>query len=210
MGKVVSITGAGSGIGLATAFLLYSRGATLTAADINEKGLEELEQTLRPSQSQPRQSFTTTPVDVTREVEVNAWIDAAVERFGRLDHSTYVAGAAHQLGPMAEQSIARFDFTIDVNLRGVYNCMRAQLPHLKPGSGIVNVRAGARLQGIPNMTLYSAAKAGVNTLTATVAREYGPKGIRVNAVAPGLVLTLPSRLASQRLYTAHHISHTSR
>jgi NAD(P)-dependent dehydrogenase (short-subunit alcohol dehydrogenase family) len=84
LGRIVSITGAGSGIGLATALLLYCRGATLAAADINEKGLEELEQTLRQRQSQPGQSFTTKLVDVTREVEVNAWIDATVKRFGRL------------------------------------------------------------------------------------------------------------------------------
>jgi NAD(P)-dependent dehydrogenase (short-subunit alcohol dehydrogenase family) len=193
LGRVISVTGAGSGIGLATAKILFSRGATVALADINQQGLVEAEKALRRTPAQKGQQISAAIVDVSKQDAVRAWTDNIVSKFGRLDHAANVAGVAHSPAPLAELSTDTFDYSANVNFRSVFNCMHAQLPHLKPGSSIVNVSSAVSYQAAINMSLYSASKSAINALTNSGAREYGSKGIRVNAVAPGLIMTPPLR-----------------
>ncbi|KIX06647.1 uncharacterized protein Z518_04623 [Rhinocladiella mackenziei CBS 650.93] len=207
-GKVVTITGAASGIGLATSLLLYERGATIAVSDVNSKALAELEQRLGTLPARDRgQRYKTTPVDVSDAVAVSAWIEETVNTFGRLDLCANIAGAGETVCNLEEKSSQDFDFAVNVNLRGVFNCMRAQLPHLQRGSAVVNVSSGSGVNGTPGHSLYSAAKGGVNTMTSAAAKEYGPKGIRINCVAPGVTLT-PAMLTVGRVFLEPSVAAT--
>ena len=189
LGKVATVTGASSGIGRATAQTLYARGATLALADINATGLAETEKLLKEMPSKEGQRVSSKPVDVTKEAQVNAWIENTISEFGQLDYAANVAGGPETPGPLVNKTTAQYDFATDLNLRGVFNCMVAQLRGMSAGSSIVNVSSGAGLQAGPGLSVYSAAKGAVNALTGGAARECGPDGIRVNAVAPEGVKT---------------------
>lgn len=195
-GQVLAITGGADGIGLATSLLLFARGATIAVSDVSVQALALLEQTLqnRSTAALPGQKWSTSVVDVAKDSDVQSWIEDIVQKFGRLDHAANVAGVVHKYNEMADTTTADFDLSFDVNTRGVFNCMRAQIPHMKPGSSIVNVSSTAATRSEPRISLYSAAKAAINSLTTAAAAEYGGKGIRVNAVAPGI--TLSARLLS--------------
>ncbi|RMD43605.1 hypothetical protein DV735_g1556, partial [Chaetothyriales sp. CBS 134920] len=189
LGQVVALTGGGSGIGLATALLLFDRGATVAVCDYNKDALATATKKLEEKTPQPGQQFSASLVDVSKPAEIDDWIQATVKKFGRLDHATNIAGGGDRICNLAERTDTDFNHVIDINLRGCFNCMRAQLPHMRQGSSIANVSSLSGVIGTPGVSLYSAAKGGINSLTAAAAREYGPQGIRVNAVAPGTVLT---------------------
>ena len=190
VGKVVAITGTGQGIGQSTALMLYTRGATVAISDINEDTLAETETLLRGYDCHEGQHVSVSIVDVTNRDVVPPWIETIVSTFGRLDHAANVGGVAHAIGPMMSKTEQEFDVMINSNLRGVFTCMHAQLDHLSSGSSIVNFTSDSAIKPEYGLSLYSAAKSGVNTLTtAAAAREYGAAGIRINAVSPGLVLT---------------------
>ena len=142
----------------------------------------------------PGQRFYTKVADVSKEGEVKAWIDETVEKFGRLDGAANIAGAVHNYNKMADTLTEDFDFSINMNTRGVYFCMRSQIPHMKSGSAIVNMSSISATQTEPGISLYGASKAAISTLSTATATEYGPSGIRVNAIATGL--TLSRRLLS--------------
>lgn len=195
-GKVVSVTGSAAGIGFATACYLYDQGATLALSDCNAKTLNGLAKVLSVKPHKAGQQFITALVDVSNASEVEAWVSKIISTFGRLDCAANVAGGGDGSHcKIADKTTEDFNTAIDINLRGIFNCMRAQLPRMNTGSSIVNVSSGAGIVGQPGVGLYSAAKAGINMLTATAAKEYGPSGIRINAVAPGLTLT-PSLLGA--------------
>ncbi|RMZ75359.1 hypothetical protein DV738_g5521, partial [Chaetothyriales sp. CBS 135597] len=207
LGQVVAITGAASGIGLATALLLFERGATIAVCDYNKDTLAAATKILEEKTRQPGQQFSASLVDVSKQAEVDEWIQTTVKQFGRLDHAANIAGGGDRICNLAERTGTDFDHAIDINLRGCFNCMRAQLSHMRQGSSIVNVSSLAGLTGTTGVSLYSAAKGGVNSLTAVAAREYGSQGIRVNAVAPGAVLT-PALLAGGISYLKPSIDAT--
>ncbi|KAK6378795.1 hypothetical protein LTS17_006498 [Exophiala oligosperma] len=189
LGRTITVTGAGSGIGRATAQVLHALGANLALSDVNAGALSEIKDLLEKTPAQKGQRVVTAIVDVAKELEVAKWIDGIVADFGQLDHAANVAGTTHDPGPLSERTSQQFDPVVNVNFRGVFNCMRSQLQHLKAGSSIVNVSSDAGLLATVNMGIYSATKSAVNALTSAGAREFGKRGIRVNAVAPGLILT---------------------
>ncbi|KIX08864.1 uncharacterized protein Z518_03521 [Rhinocladiella mackenziei CBS 650.93] len=191
-GKVVAITGATSGTGFALAEPLYEQGASLAVSGRNAQRLEVLSQALSKQQNVPEQRFIATIVDVGKEAaQVDAWVEQIISIFGKLDCAANVAGgsAGESFSLVAEKMDEEFEAAMDTNLRGVINCMRAQIPHLGRGSSVVNVSSGSAIRGILGLSLYSAAKAGVNNLTKTAAHEYGPQGVRFNVVNPGLILS---------------------
>lgn len=189
LGQVISITGAGSGIGQETALTLYARGATLALADINPENLAETEKLLEEYKAEPGQQIMTTVVDVSNASQVSTWIDDVVSRFGRLDHAGNICGVTHLVKVLKDMTDKDFDFVVNVNLRGTFNCLQAQVKHLKRGASIVNFTSGAGLKPEIGMTLYASTKAGLQALTVAAARDHGPDGIRVNAVSPGATIT---------------------
>lgn len=185
-GRVVLITGGATGIGRATALEFAKRGANIVIGDIDERALETVE-LVRAENVQAE--FLKT--DVSNSESVNALIDFTVEKFGRLDHAFNNAGVLPPTKDFTEMTDADFDRTINVDLKGVFYSMRAELRHFeKVGKGtIVNTASVAGLIADPGMAPYVAAKHGVVGLTKGAGIEYIAKGIRVNAVAPGLVET---------------------
>jgi NAD(P)-dependent dehydrogenase (short-subunit alcohol dehydrogenase family) len=180
--KVALITGAGTGIGRATAELFAAEGAKVVIAARRESKLAEVAATAPDRISMVRMDLA------DRQDRLRA-LDAVIERHGRLD--ALINNAANQLWkPFLEQTEDEIDAVIDTNLISTAKLIRAAVPHLRQSRGsIVNVSSTAsRFAPVPsqNLTTYSASKAGLNMLTRTLASELGPLGIRVNAVAPGL------------------------
>jgi NAD(P)-dependent dehydrogenase (short-subunit alcohol dehydrogenase family) len=181
--KVVVITGAASGIGLETARLLASKGAKLSLADVQEKPLKELEAELQQAGAQ----VTTHVVDIRDRKAVEAWIATTVGHFGKLD------GAANLAGVIGKQSNAveiadvdddDWDFVMGVNVTGLRNCLRAQVPQFNEGAAIVNAASILGVIGAPKNLAYCASKHAVVGMTRAAAKELGSKKIRVNCICP--------------------------
>ena len=189
-GKVYAVTGGASGIGLETVRLLLTRGASVSVCDIQEAALEELKElvksdtTLNKLQSDP---LYVQKVDVRNRREIEEWIKKTIQCLGRLNGAANLAGVipkSHNIAYVVDQDDGEWDFVFDVNVKGVMNCMRAVIPHLSSGGSIVNAGSGLSLQGREAAAAYAASKHAVVGLTSSVAKEVGPKGIRVNCVAP--------------------------
>ena len=185
--KVCLITGAARGLGEAIARRFLDAGARLVLCDINGEAAEKLAGSLDAS----RRRVLTRQVDVTGEGEVQAAVDQAVEHFGRIDVLVNCAGIIKHC-PIEQMSLEAFESVLRVNLTGIFLCCRAVVPVMKKqGKGkIVNLASIGGRTGRPGVGVnYAASKAGVIGLTQTLAREAGPAGIYVNAVAPGPILT---------------------
>ncbi|CAK7201533.1 hypothetical protein SEUCBS139899_004239 [Sporothrix eucalyptigena] len=182
-GKVIAITGAASGMGLATAKLLASRGAVLSLADLNEKALTE---TLSSLPGGPDKHLATA-VDVAKSDSVDAWVKKTVAKFGQLDGAVNMAGILGPTGPVTDVSSAQFAQVMDVNVLGVFHCLHAQLPAMGPKGSIVSAASTFGEISMPNCAAYCASKAAVIGLVKSAAKEN--QTVRVNAVAPGTVLT---------------------
>ena len=185
-GRVAIITGAAAGIGRASALGFARAGASVVIADVDESGGEETAALARDLGA--RASFVAT--DVASPASVDALLARTIEEFGRLDfahNNAGVAGAEHDVG---ELPLEEWDRVTGVMYRGVYLCMHAEIPHLlAEGDAIVNTASGAGLVGYPGQAPYVSSKHGVIGLTKTAALEYGRRGVRINAVCPGTVLT---------------------
>jgi len=184
--KVAMITGSARGIGRATALAFAAEGAQVIVCDMDAAGGEQTAADIRAAGG--RAQFV--QVDVTDRASVDALVQAAQAHFGRIDVLVNNAGVLRDrsLLKMTEQD---FDFVINVNLKGVFNCTQAVAPLLAAqGSGVIlNASSVVGVSGNYGQTSYVASKAGVIGMTKVWARELGPKGVRVNAVAPGFIST---------------------
>ncbi|MFM8548882.1 MAG: 3-oxoacyl-ACP reductase FabG [Betaproteobacteria bacterium] len=184
--KVAIITGAASGIGLATARVFAAEGARVVLADLD---LARTEQARAAIGAKPEESLALR-VDVTDRASVEAMAAATVSKFGRIDCLINNAGITKD-ARLAKMTDAQFDSVVSVNLKGVFACTQAVIAAMiSQGSGvIINASSVVGLYGNFGQTNYAATKAGVIGFTKTWARELGPKGIRTVAVCPGFVAT---------------------
>ena len=185
-GKVAIITGAGQGIGLATALKFATEGSTVVACDIKQQQVDAVAQQCR-ALGVPAMGLV---VDVTQREMVDGMVQQVLQSHGRVDVLVNNAGIT-QDARLQKMTIEQFDLVIDVNLRGVFHCAQAVVDTMvAQGSGVIlNASSVVGIYGNFGQTNYAATKFGVIGFTKTWSRELGPKGVRVNAVAPGFVQT---------------------
>ncbi|TDG13656.1 SDR family oxidoreductase [Seongchinamella unica] len=185
--KVGIVTGAGQGIGRAIATRCAAEGASVVVADFNREMGEETVAQIRAAGGEAIFSFG----DVSDEDSVRAMIDTVAASYGRLDIACNGAALSRGSGPIHEYERAVFDETLQMCLTNTWLCMKYEIPLMlaQGGGAIVNISSNASLRGQAFNTAYAAAKSGVNLLTKSSAAEYGAKGIRINAVSPGVIRT---------------------
>ena len=185
-GKIALVTGGAQGIGKAIALLLAQKGSDVIVSDVN---LEKAEETVREIEAIRRRSMAIR-ANVAVFDEVEKMVQALIERFGRIDILVNNAGIARDklLLRMTEED---WDAVLDINLKGTFNCTKTVIRHMsKQRSGrIVNIASVVGEMGNAGQANYSASKAGVIGFTKTIAREFASRGITVNAIAPGYIVT---------------------
>ncbi|HSX56746.1 MAG TPA: SDR family oxidoreductase [Sphingomonas sp.] len=181
--RVAIVTGAGSGIGLETVRKLTEAGIAVLGVGRDEAKLAALTDVVADPAL-----LTTLSVDLTKDDAPRRVVDAAIDRWGRVDHVVNNAGIGRPT-PVGDTDDATLDYVLSLMLRAPFRLMREALPHLKEGASIVNVTSTFAVVGGLRGGPYSAAKAGLTGLTLHMAAHYGARGIRCNAVAPGVVPT---------------------
>lgn len=189
--QVAIVTGATGGIGFGCAVKLADAGMAILATGRNEVRLAELAAAIGDSER-----VTTVPADLTAADAPRRIIDAAVDRWGRIDFLVNNAGVGNPK-PLHETDDAALDYFLDVMLRAPFRLARDVLAHMAPGSAIINITSTFAVVGGLRGGAYSAAKGGLTALTTHIACQYGAQGIRCNAVAPGVIQT---PMTEQRLH----------
>jgi len=186
-GKAAIVTGAGSGIGRATATLFAREGARVVVADINLQGALETVEAIKATGG----SATCVKVDVSLPQEVEEMVQRCLLEYGALDILHNNAYWAPVSRPLVETTEYEWDRTIDVTLKGVFLGCKYAIPEMigRGGGVIINTASTAGLTTSPAFAAYMAAKGGVVQITKSVALDYGSKGIRCNAIAPGIIET---------------------
>jgi NAD(P)-dependent dehydrogenase (short-subunit alcohol dehydrogenase family) len=202
-GRVGLVTGAGSGIGAGTAKRFAAAGATVALIDIDEIAGEAVLAEIEDAGGTARFFHC----DVTDAVQVESTIDGIVGAFDHLDFAFNNAGITGPMCPTADVTIDAWKQVIDLDLSGVFYCMKYEIPHMIAGGGgaIVNTSSDAGLHSIPTIAPYVAAKHAVVGLTKATAQEYAAFGVRVNCICPGVTDTPMMEL----WYTAHPESRAS-
>lgn len=187
--KVIIITGAAMGLGLAAAQEFASRGANLALVDYNEKTLNDAQEKI--SKEFPSSKIIAVVADVSNEDAVKNYVRETVKAFNRIDGLYNNAGIEGKQAGMIEYDVSMFKKVIDINLMGVYYGMRYVIPVMKKQKygRIVNVASVGGIRGVLNQVPYVASKHAVSGMTKNAALEYGRDGINTNAIAPGAILT---------------------
>ncbi|MEI8265883.1 MAG: 3-oxoacyl-ACP reductase FabG [Betaproteobacteria bacterium] len=197
--KICIVTGGAQGIGLATALKFAREGAVVAVCDMRREGVDAVVAACR-AEGARAEGFQ---VDVTDRPQVDAMVSVVKAQFGRIDVLVNNAGITKD-ARLQKMTLAQFDTVIDVNLRGVFHCAQAVADTMvAQGSGVIlNASSVVGIYGNFGQTNYAASKFGVIGFTKTWSRELGPKGVRVNAVAPGFIetpilSTIPDKVLQQ-------------
>uniref|UniRef100_A0A2A4JMG8 Ketoreductase domain-containing protein n=1 Tax=Heliothis virescens TaxID=7102 RepID=A0A2A4JMG8_HELVI len=186
LGKVVLVTGASSGIGSATAVFLSKLGAQLSLTGRNVENLKKVSDECKQSENS---STYCIPADLTKESDIENIVKSTIDHYGKIDVLVNNAGIL-ETGTIENTSLAQYDRLMNTNVRSIYYLTMLAVPHLIQSKGnIVNISSVNGIRSFPGVLAYNVSKAAVDQFTRCVALELAPKGVRVNCINPGVILT---------------------